>query len=142
LFWNLLDWRAQAKPGLREANHRLGTDIAYRPANDEVVIQKPDGTQQTLQAPGTEIRLPVNLPGVYEVHSGSGTNRMSETFAVNFLAGEESNLARAVSGDWGKWGTENEIRLEYASILPYLVLLALAIMVWHLACIARQGGRV
>ena len=142
LFWNLLDWRSQAKPGLREANHRLGTDIAYRPANDEVVIQKPDGTQQTLQAPGTEIRLPVNLPGVYEVHSGSGTNRMSETFAVNFLAGEESNLARAVSGDWGKWGTENEIRLEYASILPYLVLLALAIMVWHLACIARQGGRV
>ena len=79
---------------------------------------------------------------MYEAHSGSGTNRMSETFAVNFLAGEESNLAQAVSGDWGKWGTENEIRLEYASILPYLVLLALAIMVWHLACIARQGGRV
>ena len=141
LFWNLLDWRTQAQPGLRETNHRLGLDIPYRPASMKVQIQHPDGSHQTLNAPGAEIRLPLSAPGVYQVQSGSGTNRLSELMAINFLAGEESNLARAVTGDWGQWETDHEIRLEYASILPYLVLFALAIMVWHLYCIARQGGR-
>lgn len=107
----------------------------------KVQIQHPDGSHQTLNAPGAEIRLPLSAPGVYQVQSGSGTNRLSELMAINFLAGEESNLARAVTGDWGQWETDHEIRLEYASILPYLVLFALAIMVWHLYCIARQGGR-
>jgi hypothetical protein len=82
------------------------------------------------------------MPGIYKVSSGSNTNQLNETFAVNFLAGDESDLSRAVTGEWGKWGTENEIRMEYASILPYLVLLALAVMAWHLYCIAKQGGRV
>ena len=50
--------------------------------------------------------------------------------------------ARASSGEWGKWGTETEIRFEYASILPYLILLALAVTVGHLFCINKHGGRV
>ena len=142
LFWNLLDWRTRSQPGLRETNHRLGTDVPYRPADGKVTLKTPDGKTQQLNAPGDEIHLPVGLPGIYEVSSGSGTNRMNETFAANFLAGEESNLSRATTGEWGQWATENEIRMEYASILPYLVLLALAFMAGHVYCIARQGGRV
>ena len=44
--------------------------------------------------------------------------------------------------EWGKWGMETEIRFEYASILPYLILLALAVTVGHLFCINKHGGRV
>ena len=142
LFWNLLDWRTQSQPGLHETNHRLGTDVPYRPASENVILITPDSKTRKLASPGEEIRLPVNLPGIYKVSSGSNTNQLNETFAVNFLAGNESDLSRAVTGEWGKWGTENEIRMEYASILPYLVLLALAVMAWHLYCIAKQGGRV
>lgn len=142
LFWNLLDWRTQSQPGLREANHRLGSDVPYRQAGKEIDLKSPNGKTQKIDAPGDEIRLPINLPGIYEISSGSGTNLLSETFAVNFLAGKESDLSRAATGQWGQWGTENEIRMEYASILPYLVLLALAFMVWHVFCIAKQGGRV
>ena len=142
LFWNLLDWRTQSQPGLHKTNHRLGTDVPYRPASEHITLNTPDGKKIKLEAPGEEIRLPISVPGIYKVSSGSNTNQLNDSFAVNFLAGNESNLSRATTGQWGKWGTENEIRMEYASILPYLVLLALAVMVWHLYCIARQGGRV
>jgi hypothetical protein len=94
-----------------------------------------------LDAPGGEIRLPVRQPGVYTVVSGSQTNRLRESFAVNFLAGAESNLSAALTGKWGGWGTEEEVRYEYASVLPYLILLALAGALAHLWMIARQRGR-
>ena len=142
LFWNLLHWRTLAQPGLRETNHRLGSDIPYRPADKEVTLTMPDGTQQTIPAPGREIRLPVTLPGLYTVASGPATNRLSEQFAVNFIAGTESSLAQAKTGEWGKWGTETEIRFEYEAFLPYLILLALMGTVIHLYCINRHGGRV
>ena len=67
---------------------------------------------------------------------------MSEKFAVNFIAGEESSLARASTGEWGKWGTKTEIRFEYEAFLPYLILLALMGTVAHLYYINRHGGRV
>jgi membrane protein DedA with SNARE-associated domain len=73
--------------------------------------------------------------------SGSQTKRLREFFAVNFLAGAESNLSGAVTGKWGGWGTEEEVRYEYASVLPYLILLALAGAMAHLWVIARQRGR-
>ena len=142
LFWNLLHWRALSQPGLHETNHRLGSDIPYRPAGTDVTLTKPDGARQIIPAPGREIRLPITLSGVYTVASGPATNQLSEQFAVNFIAGAESNLSRAKTGEWGKWGTETEIRFEYASILPYLILLALAVTVGHLFCINTQGGRV
>ena len=142
LFWNLLQWRTLAQPGLRESNHRLGSDIPYRPVDKEVTLTKPDGTRQTIATAGREIRLPGSLPGVYTVASGPATNQLSEQFAVNFIAGAESSLAQAKTGEWGKWGTETEIRFEYASILPYLILLALAVTVGHLFYINKHGGRV
>ena len=120
----------------------MGSDIPYRPVDKEVTLTKPDGTRQTIAAPDREIRLPVTLPGVYTVASGPTTNQLSEQFAVNFIAGAESSLAQAKTGEWGKWGTETEIRFEYASILPYLILLALAVTVGHLFCINKHGGRV
>ena len=142
LFWNLLHWRTLSQPGLREVNHRLGTDVAYRAMDFNATLTSPDGTEKSLPAPGRDIRLPITSPGVYTVASGPGTNRLSEKFAVNFIAGEESSLARARSGEWGKWGTKTEIRFEYEAFLPYLILLALMGTVAHLYCINRHGGRV
>ena len=142
LFWNLLEWRAAAKPGLREANHRLGMDIPYRPAGDTVSLSSDGTAVQSLPAPGAEIALPVPQPGLYTVASGPLTNRLSQEFSVNFIAGEESDLSKAATGESGGWRTDSDLRFEYASILPYLILLALAFAVGHLFVIARQGGRV
>lgn len=142
LFWNLLQWRADAHPGLRGSNHRMGMDIPYRPAGDEVTLRLPDGTAQQLQAPGKEIRLPIDAPGVYQVTSGFALEETTETFAVNFLAGQESDLSNATSGEWGDWNTDKDVRIEYANFLPYLVLAALVVMAGHLFCISNQRGRV
>ncbi len=142
LFWNLLRWRAQAQPGLKESNHRLGMDIPYRAAGSEIILRRPDGSAQKLQAPGKDIRLPIDSPGVYQVTSGFAFEETTETFAVNFLAGQESDLSKATAGEWGSWDTETDVRIEYANFLPYLVLAALAAMAWHLFCISRQKGRV
>ena len=142
LFWNLLQWRADAQPGLRESNHRMGMDLPYHPVGTEVTLRLPDGTTQQLQAPGEEIRLPIDAPGVYQVSSGFALEEITETFAVNFLAGQESDLSQATSGEWGDWDTEKDVRIEYANFLPYLVLAALGIMAWHLFCISNQRGRI
>ena len=63
-------------------------------------------------------------------------------FSVNFIAGAESDLSKAATGESGGWRTDSDLRFEYATILPYLILLALAFAVGHLFVIARQGGRV
>ena len=141
LFWNLLHWRARAKPGLPENNLRLGAEVPYRPRGKTTTLTFPDKTEQQLDTPSGEIRLPVKQPGVYTVFSGAQTNRLRESFAVNFLAGAESNLSAAITDKWGAWGTEEEVRYEYASVLPYLILLALAGALAHLWMIARQRGR-
>ena len=142
LFWNLLQWRTRAQEGLTAANHRLGLDVPYRPRGTNSVLTLPDGTESKLASGGDEIRLPVTGPGVHQIESGPATNRLSESFAVNFLAGAESSLIHAKTGEWGSWGTESEIRFEYATIMPYLVLLGLMLMVGHLFCIHKQGGRI
>ena len=142
LFWNLLEWRAAAQPGLRETNHRLGVDVPYRPAGDAVILKREGAADQSLLAPGSMIALPVPQPGLYTVASGSLTNRLSQLFSVNFIAGAESDLSKAATGESGGWRTDTDLRFEYASILPYLILLALAFTVGHLFVIARQGGRV
>ena len=142
LFWNLLEWRAAAQPGLRETNHRLGVDVPYRPAGDAVTLKREGAADQSLPAPGSMIALPVPQPGLYTVASGSLTNRLSQLFSVNFIAGAESDLSKAATGESGGWRTDTDLRFEYASILPYLILLALAFAVGHLFVIARQGGRV
>jgi hypothetical protein len=141
LFWNLLHWRARAQPGLPENNLRLGAEVPYRPRGKTATLTFPDKTEQQIDTPSGEIRLPVKQPGVYTVVSGAQTNRLRESFAVNFLAGAESNLSAAVTDKWGAWGTEEEVRYEYASVLPYLILLALAGALAHLWMIARQRGR-
>jgi len=141
LFWNLLSWRARAQDGLPQNNRRLGAAVPYRARGNSASLIYPDQTEKTLDAPGDEIQLPIHQPGVYTISSGTQTNRLRENFAVNFLAGAESNLSSALTGNWGGWGTEEEVRFEYASILPYLILLALAGAMAHLWMIARQRGR-
>jgi len=142
LFWNLLHWRTQHQPGLREVNHRLGVDVPFRAVDANATLTFPDGTERAISAPGGEAVLPVTMPGVYTVVSGSETNRLSEQFAVNFIAGEESSLAGVATGEWGQWGTKMEIRFEYAAFLPYLVLLALIGTVVHLYFVSKHGGRI
>jgi len=141
LFWNLLSWRARAQAGLPEYNLRQGAEVPYRARGKSASLTFPNKTELKLDVPGGEIRLPVGQPGIYTVVSGTQTNRLREQFAVNFLAGAESNLSAATTGKWGGWGTEEEVRFEYASVLPYLILLALASALAHLWMIARQRGR-
>lgn len=142
LIWNLLQWRTRAQNGLTAANHRLGLDVPYRPAGTNTILTLPTDTQGELASFGDEIRLPITGPGVHWVESGPATNRLKESFAVNFLAGAESSLVHAETGEWGRWGTDSEIRFEYATIMPYLVFLGLMLMAGHLYAIHKQGGRI
>ncbi len=136
LFWNLLQWRAAETPGLKESNARLGEEVILKTAGESVNVRQPDGTLKIFPKTGGELAIETPVPGIYSVALGSSTN----SFAVNPLAADESDLSACASGHWGAWGEAAEVRLEEASTVWIFGLLALALLAAHLYLVAAAKG--
>jgi hypothetical protein len=137
LIWNLIQWRAEASPGLRCSNVRLGDRVTLTlPAPLEALrLATPGGAERTLPAGGRQVTARADEVGVWEFR----TPEENYSFAVNALNREESDLRDCESGRWGDWLDETSLRLEYRSVSWLLLLLTLGALSIHLWLIARQG---
>jgi hypothetical protein len=136
LFWNILAWRATQIPGLLERNARLGTEVMLKTTGEPVTVRWPDGTIKTFARTGDQLALETPLPGLYSVVMGSATN----SFAVNPLTADESNLQAAGPGQWGTWRNDAEQRLEQSPMAWIFALGALGILTAHLCLLATGKG--
>jgi len=128
LFWNILQWRAREIPGLLDSNARLGTEVLLKTTGDPVSVRWPDGEQKTFARTGDQLSLETPLPGVYSVAMSGSTN----SFAVNPLAADESDLQACVTGQWGNWEAGAENRYEQSPMAWLFALAALALLTAHL----------
>jgi len=136
LFWNILSWRISEMPGLKESNARLGTEVILKTTGEPVTITQPDGTKNVFPKTGDELALETPMPGIYSVAAGHSTN----SFSVNVLAADKSDLSASATGQWGKWSEDTERRLEETSAVWIFGLLALALLTAHLYLVATAKG--
>lgn len=136
LFWNLLQWRAAELPGVKDSNIRLGTDEDLRTTGDPVTVILPDNTTKSLPKTVGHLAIETPMAGLYAVVMGSVTNR----FAVNALAAEESDLSRCASGQWGAWAEDTQRQLAETSAVWIFGLVALALLTAHLYLLAAGKG--
>src|SRR5262245_35035289 len=139
LIWNLINWRAQAAPGLRQTNLRLGGDAALTVESGVESVSVIDPRRVTRQLPARDksVSVRADVAGVYVISANQ--NRYS--FAANALRREESDLTRAASGRWGNWANATALQWEYRSVAWMLLLLALSVLAVHAWLIARRGLR-
>jgi len=136
LVWNVLDYRAAALPGLRETNVRLGAQGRLVPPGGAGSVTVTDPFGRVTRRPVTDgpAAIDAEVPGVFKVSTPGADYR----FAVNALAGEESDLRQCASGDWGTWLSERAVATEYAPVAWMLVLAALAALVAHAAVLSAR----
>jgi len=136
LFWNLLQWRAGESPGLKESNIRLGADADLKTTGEPVTVVLPDNTTKSFPGTGGHLAIETPMAGLYSVVMGPVTNR----FAVNPLAAEESDLSRCATGQWGAWTEDARRRFEETSAVWLFGLAALALLAAHLYLLATGKG--
>ncbi len=136
LLWNLLEWRATQTPGLRESNARLGAEVILKTTGEPVTVLSPDGSTKTFSQTGDQLALETPRPGLYSVVMGTATN----SFAVNALTADESNLQACRSGEWGQWKSDVEQRYEQSPLAWIFALAALGILATHLFLLATGKG--
>jgi hypothetical protein len=136
LTWNLINWRAQVAPGLRQTNLRLGGDAALTVGSgvESVSVTDPRRVTRRLPARDKSVLIRADVAGVYEISANQ--NRYS--FAANALRREESDLTRAAPGRWGNWANATALQWEYRSVAWVLLLLALVALAVHAWLIARR----
>ena len=135
LLHNLLQWRLQESPGLHERNFHLGQPIAFRAGAGPHHWQPPGDARQELAPAGCMISLEAQPPGLHRIFH----DNTAPEFAVNFVSNAESDLAGALSGQWGDWNQPDETHLEYASVIWIFLLVALVALAGHLRVAARGG---
>ncbi|HKQ72515.1 MAG TPA: BatA domain-containing protein [Blastocatellia bacterium] len=137
LIWNLIDWRAQVAPGLKQTNLRLGGDAALTVESDveSVSVIDPRGVARRLPAHDKTVLIKADIAGVYEISA----NQNKYSFAANALQREESDLTQAASGRWGNWAKATALEREYRSVAWALLLLALIALAVHAWLVARNN---
>jgi hypothetical protein len=139
LIWNLINWRAQVAPGLRQTNLHLGGDaaLAVEPGVESVSVVDPRRVARQLPTRDKSVLIRADVAGVYEISA----NQNKYSFAANALQREESDLTRAASGRWGNWANATALQWEYRSVAWVLLLLALAALAVHAWLVARRRAR-
>jgi hypothetical protein len=136
LIWNLINWRAQVAPGLRQKNLRLGGDAALTVESgvESVSVVDPQRVTRRFPARDKSVLIRADVAGVYEISANQ--NRYS--FAANALQREESDLTLSSSGHWGNWANSTALQWEYRSVAWVLLLLTLSALAIHAWLIARR----
>ncbi len=136
LWWNLVRWRADEAPGVRNVNIRLGTTtqlIVDDAASIELV--NPAGETTTMPVVNRRVTLRGDRAGVWSIHAGDTTHRL----AVNALNHDESNLTGATSDRWGRWVDDASIRQAYADMSWLAMLAAAGVLGTHLWLVHKAG---
>jgi hypothetical protein len=138
---NLVRWCQSSRPGPKEVNVRLGQPVTIHlteesAATGQASLTLPDATRQTIRIHNQQLEFETLLPGLYQVSSGPSKYEV----ACNVLQTDESDLRRAVTGEWGEWNeTDSEfdqrMNLDWAFIL-----VVLACLIAELTILARSGG--
>jgi hypothetical protein len=137
LIWNLINWRSQVAPGLRQTNLRMGGDAALTVESgvESISVVDPRRVTRRLPARDKTILIKADIAGVYEISA----NQSRYSFAANALRREESDLTQAASGRWGNWANATALQWEYRSVAWVLLLLALIALAIHAWLIARRN---
>jgi hypothetical protein len=136
LIWNLINWRAQAMPGLRQANVRLGSDatLTVEPGVDTVKVVDPQRNSRQMPVREKAVTIRADNIGVYEI----AANQNRHVFAANALEREESDLTQSRSGRWGNWANAAALQWEYRSVAWVLLLLAMIVLAIHAWLVAGR----
>lgn len=137
MVWNLVDWRARAMPGLERSNVRLGAEVRLSTPRDTaaVTLSAPSGEERTLAATDREVHVGIDSPGVYTLRAGERVWPVS----VNTLSPAESDVTTAQDGEFGGWIDDVALSREYRSVAWVLLLVALALILWHGYLVHRAG---
>ncbi len=138
LIWNLVAWRQQRQPGLRETNLQLGAsaEIRVQPGVKEVTVLPPKPLAPlNVQTRGNSISLATRKVGVYHVTSGGQTY----SFAVNTLSRSESNVSTFVPGTYGGWEGALASQQMYQDVSWLFGLLGLSLLLVHLFWMSRAS---
>ena len=136
LFWNLLSWRADFRPGFAEELVRMGqvvTLLAPAVGTDgtppgEAEVTDPEGKIQRLAIPpGGRLSVAGAIPGVYSAAVGGETYR----FACNPLSPAEGDLSACRPARVGGRPDGQALRRHYASGAWLLGLAAMALLLLH-----------
>lgn len=136
LIWNLIAWRQQRQPGLRESNLQLGAsaEVRVHPGVKDVTILPPKPLAPLkVQARGNSVSVVTRKVGVYQVQSGSS----SYSFAVNTLSRSESNVSTAAPGTYGGWEGTVASQQMYQDVSWLFGLLGLSLLLVHLFWMSR-----
>jgi hypothetical protein len=138
LIWNLINWRAQAMPGLQQANVRLGGDatLTVESGVEEVRVVDPQRNTRQLPVRDKAVMIKADSVGVYEISA----NQSRSAFAANALQREESDLAQAASGRWGNWANAAALQWGYRSVAWVLLLLAMIALAIHAWLVWRNAA--
>jgi hypothetical protein len=139
LISNLIAWRANVAPGLRQANVRLGGEAnpMVEPDVQSVNLLDPQRHTHQLSVRDKAVTIKADSAGVYELRA----NQTKYAFAANAVSREESDLTKAASGRWGSWADAPSLEWEYRSIAWLLLLLVLIVLAIHAWFISRQTAR-
>ncbi len=139
LLANLIHWRGQAAPGLRESNVRLGGDatLAVQPGVEAVTVVDPERNSRQVRPQENRVTIQADRKGIYEISA----NQTKYNFAANALQRDESDLTRAASGRWGNWANAAAFQGEYRSVAWALLLLTLIVLAIHAWLVWRKNER-
>ena len=128
LWWNILRWRDEQRPGLLRANAPLGQPVRFvrvDPALPVVVI-RPDGSRAEVPVAGGVATIASDQLGIHAIEHGPDRWLL----AIQPTRLSESDLQARQSCDFGKWPDATEER-GYRSLAWLWSLLAMGVLGLH-----------
>jgi hypothetical protein len=140
LLWNLLNWRGQSLPGIRDPNARVGVPVQVgAPLHvATLTVRRPDHSVVQLKRGRTGFAVPTSMMGTYEIE----TPEAKGVFVANFLAPDESDLRGGAAGEWGGWTSAAALQERYWGVRWPLLLLALLLLCGHWILMIRGNHDV
>lgn len=141
LIANLVRWRAAALPGPAATNLQLGQLLRFtlveEPTRDtQVVVKRPDGSEQSVIAEGKRHEVRPDQIGLYNVRAGA----QQFAFACNAVNADESNLLECATGRWGSWNDSEVFQDQHVRLDWVFLLVAIGCLVAHLVVLSRSGA--
>src|SRR5262249_6011954 len=136
LISNLINWRGQAAPGLRQSNVRMGGDatLSVEPGVASIKVVDPERNARQIPVQENQVTIKADRKGVYEISA----NQAKYSFAANALKREESDLTRATSGRWGNWANAADLQWEYRNVAWALLILAMIVLAVHAWLVSKK----
>ncbi len=130
LIWNLLQWRIDKLPGLKQANVRAGESVTFIPESDiaEIRLIAPNGRKSMVMVRQGVAHIRPRQTGQYILKA----DNQIVNFASNLLSTQESDLTQCRTGQWGDWHETAEVEQHSRPLTWVFLVLALLGLSVHL----------